>query len=301
MKRYNTLDSYLKKRFSGKIGKVCVDGGFSCPNRENGNRGCLFCTDAGAGEFAGDRKISIARQIEDQKKILKRKWKLKGFIAYFQNFTNTYGAIEELRDMYEQALNCNEIVGIAIATRPDCLSEPVMELLRDINKKAFLWIELGLQTCHQKTALLINRGYDSTVFEKAVMDLTDSDILTVVHLIAGLPGETKEDFLESVTYLNQFRIFGIKIHSLYIQTDSPICDFLEKQPFELLSEIEYVEYVCDAIERMRPDIVIHRLTGDGKKELLYGPKWILDKLKVLSDIDGELEKRSSHQGIAYHI
>ncbi|MBN2853168.1 MAG: TIGR01212 family radical SAM protein [Clostridia bacterium] len=299
MKRYNTLNDYLKKRFKGKIAKVCIDGGFSCPNRENSKTGCLFCTEEGAGEFTGNRLKSITIQIEEQKRIITSKWKADGYIAFFQNFTNTYAAEDTLRIKYEEALNCEGVVGLAIATRPDCLNEGIMKLLSELNKRTFLWIELGFQTSNENTSLLINRGYENKIFESAVNTLSELDILTVVHLIAGLPGESKQDFMNSIKYISKFKIWGVKLHSLYIQSNSPMKKYHEIHQFNLLTLNTYIEYVCDALEKLSPDMVVHRLTGDGKKELLIGPVWSLNKLKVLSSIDQEMIRRDSYQG-KYH-
>lgn len=281
---YDTLSEYLQNRFGGKIAKISIDGGFSCPNRENGGKGCLFCSKEGAGEFAGDLSESITGQIIAGKKIMDRKWKNKGYIAYFQNFTNTYGSIERLKYAYDEALACDGIVGLAIATRPDCLDKDILKLLNQYNEKILLWLELGFQTSNEKTADLINRGYGNNVFEDAIANLKKLSIKTVVHLIAGLPGENKDDFINSVNYLNNYEPWGIKFHSIYIQSDSMLNEYSNKTGFEPLGMYDYIDWVTDALNILNKDIIVHRVTGDPDKSKLVKPVWQKDKLRVLSEI-----------------
>lgn len=297
-KRYNTLNNELKKEFGKKVMKLSLDGGFTCPNRDGtvGHRGCIFCSEEGSGEFAGSRFVSIAEQVEQQKKLLSNKWDTDRYIAYFQNFTNTYASIEKLRKLYYEAINIEGVVGLAIATRPDCLDEDVLDLLEELNKKTYLWIELGFQTIHEKSAKFIRRGYPLSIYDEAIEKLRSRNIKVVTHVIIGLPGESKEEILDSVRYVANKFTWGIKLHSLYIQTGTDLYDYYMKNPFYIMSKEEYISLVVDALELLPKDMVVHRVTGDGKKELLFEPKWTLDKLKVLSMIDKELKIRDSYQG-----
>lgn len=297
-KRYNTLNEELKRKFGGKVMKLSLDGGFTCPNRDGtvGTRGCIFCGDEGSGEFAGTRTVSIEEQVEEQKKLLSKKWDTDKYIIYFQNFTNTYGPIEKLKSLYYKAIDIQGVVGLAIATRPDCLDEKVLDLLSEINSKTYLWIELGLQTIHEKSARFVRRGYPLEVYDKAIYELKRRNIKVVTHVILGLPGENKEKILDTVRYVASTNTWGIKLHSLYVQRDTDLYDYYVKKPFPLMNREEYVALVADALELLPKDMVIHRVTGDGKRELLHEPKWSLDKLKVLSMIDKELKLRDSYQG-----
>lgn len=297
-KRYNTLNEELKREFGGKVMKLSLDGGFTCPNRDGtvGTRGCIFCGDEGSGEFAGTRTVSIEEQVEEQKKLLSKKWDTDKYIIYFQNFTNTYGPIEKLKSLYYKAIGIEGVVGLAIATRPDCLDEKVLDLLSEINNKTYLWVELGLQTIHEKSARFVRRGYLLEVYDKAIYELKRRNIKVVTHVILGLPGEDKEVILETVKYVASTNTWGIKLHSLYIQRDTDLYDYYVKKPFPLMDREEYVSLVVDALELLPKEMVIHRVTGDGKRELLHEPKWSLDKLKVLSMIDKELKLRDSYQG-----
>ncbi|HOK48953.1 MAG TPA: TIGR01212 family radical SAM protein [Sedimentibacter sp.] len=296
-KRYHTLDYELKKIFGEKAIKLSIDGNFTCPNRDGtiGLRGCIFCSERGSGDFTLRGK-TITEQIEKQKSLMSKKWNSSSYIAYFQNYTSTYDTPENLREKYNEALSCENIKGIAIATRPDCISHEVAAILDELNNKTFLWVELGLQSIHDKTAEFIRRGFSLEQFRKAVDILRNKNIKTVVHLIMGLPGESKGDMLESVKYVSDLNIWGVKIHMLHVLRNTDLAEFYEKNPFKILSREEYVDLVCDALELLKKDIVIHRLTGDGKKSDLIEPRWTLHKLKVLSDIDKALEIRESFQG-----
>lgn len=297
-KRYNSLNNELKTTFGEKIMKLSLDGGFTCPNRDGkiGTMGCIFCGEEGSGEFAGSRESIIKEQIEEQKRLLSGKWKASKYIAYFQNFTNTYAPIEYLSDIYNEALEEDGVVGLAIATRPDCLEEEVLDLLDELNKKTYLWVELGLQTIRKKSENFIRRGYPLEVFEKAVDELNKRNIKVVTHLIIGLPGETRGEILESVRYIANKNIWGIKLHSLYIQKNTDLYKYFCEKPFAIMTMEEYVEIIVDSLEILPENIVIHRLTGDGKRELIIEPKWSLDKAKVLTSIDKELKERNSYQG-----
>ncbi len=302
-KRYHSLDYELRKVFGRKTIKLSLDGGFTCPNRDGtvGNRGCIFCGEEGSGEFAAERCLSISEQIGNQKEFLSKKWPEGKYIAYFQNFTNTYSTCEDLRQKYEEAISLDDVSGLSIATRPDCLSLDILDLLEEFNRKTFLWVELGLQTIHEDTAKFIRRGYDLSVYENAVRELKKRNIRVVTHLIFGLPKESTKDILDSVRYVAKTNTWGVKFHLLYVQKGTDLYEYYKKNPFHILSKDEYINLVCDAIELLPENMVIHRLTGDGKKELLVEPRWSLDKLRVLSGIDMELKRRDSFQGKNYNI
>ncbi|NMB28046.1 MAG: TIGR01212 family radical SAM protein [Tissierellia bacterium] len=298
-KRYHTLNYELRKEFGQKVMKLSLDGGFTCPNRDGtiGNRGCIFCGEEGSGEFAGSRTLSIEEQIWQQKKFLSNKWNTDKYIAYFQNFTNTYSSYEDLRDKYFEAISQEGVVGLAIATRPDCMSKQVLELLTELNQKTYLWIELGLQTIHESTAKFIRRGYALEIYERAIQELKDRNIKVVTHLIFGLPGESKKDILNSVKHLANTDTWGVKFHLLYIQKGTDLYQYYFKYPFPILNREEYISLVVDGLELLPKEMVVHRLTGDGKRDLLFEPRWSLDKLKVLSGIDKEFKSRNSYQGL----
>ncbi|NLX62805.1 MAG: TIGR01212 family radical SAM protein [Tissierellia bacterium] len=297
-KRYHTLNYELRKTFGKKVIKLSLDGGFTCPNRDGtvGHRGCIFCGEEGSGEFAASRRLDIREQIKEQKRLLSNKWKTDKYIAYFQNFTNTYSSYEDLREKYFTALFQQGIVGLAIATRPDCLPDKVMDLLEEINRETYLWVELGLQSIHDRSAKFIRRGYPLRIYDEAVRRLRERNIRVVTHLIFGLPCESKKDTLESVKYVASTKTWGVKFHMLYIQKDTDLYKYYLKNPFPILSREEYISLVVDALEYLPKDMVVHRVTGDGKKELLVEPRWTLDKLRVLSGIDRELKLRNSYQG-----
>ncbi|MDO5018433.1 MAG: TIGR01212 family radical SAM protein [Lagierella massiliensis] len=296
MERYNSVSSYLKEKFGQKILKVSIDAGFTCPNRENGRRGCIFCGEDGAGEFAASRSLSITEQIESQIEFLKHKSKTDKYIAYFQSFTNTYGNVVDLRKKYYEALDHPNIVGISIATRPDCIDKKIADLLYEISKIKETWVELGFQTSNEGTAKLINRGYRNTELIKSINLLHNRGIKTIVHLIFGLPYETNIDWLNSIKFINELPIWGIKFHSLYIYRDSLLYDYYLKHKFNILERQEYVDGVCSAIEILREDIVIHRITGDPDKKKLYLPKWPMDKIRVIGNINKELKEKKIIQG-----
>ena len=278
--------------------KLSLDGGFTCPNRDGtlGTTGCIFCSEEGSGEFAGSRLVSIKEQVEQQRNLLSHKWKSDKFVAYFQSFTNTYGTIEKLERIYEEALSIPGIIGLAIATRPDCLDDEVLELLSKLNKRTFLWIELGLQSIHETSAKFVRRGYPLSTYDGAIKKLRERNIRVVTHLIVGLPHEGKNEILQSVRYVAKTNTWGIKLHSLYIQRETDLYKYYLNNPFNIFTKEEYVDIIVDALLLLPRDMVVHRVTGDGKKELLYEPKWSADKLKVLTSIDKELKIRDVFQG-----
>ena len=296
-KSFNNIDYYLKEKFGEKIFKVSLDGGFTCPNRDGtlSYKGCIFCSESGSGEFAGDRKNTITSQINEQIKFLGR-GENKKYIAYFQNFTGTYGNIEHLRSVYEEANKHPSIVGIAIATRADCLSEEVLGLLSKFNEKTHLWIEIGLQTVNDKTAEIINRGYKTEIFTEKMKELNKRNIKVVTHVIIGLPNENKNDVFSTIDYINEQKTWGIKLHLLYILKNTGLFEYYKSNPFEIMKKEEYISLVTEIISRLDKKIVIHRLTGDAPWKDLYEPKWSTDKRGILNGINKLLKEKKIYQG-----
>lgn len=294
-KRYHTLNYYFKNRYGKKTFKVSLNGNFSCPNKING-KGCIFCSRLGSGDFAGNKEKDLITQFNEVKKIMEQKWPDSYYIGYFQANTNTFAPVNELKEKYETILSLENVVGLNIATRSDAISQECYEYLSELNKKTNLIVELGLQSIHEKTLKFINRGHDLENFEKAVKELQKRNIETIVHIINGLPGETKEDMLETVKYLNNLNIDGIKIHMLHIIEDTNLADYYKEHPFHILTKEEYIDIVISQLELLKPEIVIHRITGDPKKEDLIEPSWLLKKFCVLNDIDKEMVKRNTYQG-----
>ena len=296
--KFYKLNNFLKENFKEKIYKVSLDGGFTCPNRDGkiSNKGCLFCSDKGSGEFAGDRCKTITAQIDEQIDFMKDKIGSSKVIAYFQNFTNTYGDIEYLRKIYYEALNHEKVIGIAIATRPDCLSDDVINLLDEINKKYFLWVELGLQTANDSIGKIINRGYDTKVYIDSCKILNEKNIKFVTHMIVGLPNEEKKDLYDTIDLINSVKSWGIKIHLLYILKNSKLLNYYQQNPFKIYEKDEYENTVIELLERLSPSIVVHRLTGDAKKDELFEPLWSLNKRGILNSIEKKLKSSKSYQG-----
>ena len=294
-KRYHTLNYYFKNRYGKKTFKVSLNGNFSCPNKING-KGCIFCSRLGSGDFACNKEKDLITQFNEVKKIMEQKWPDSYYIGYFQANTNTFAPVNELKEKYETILSLENVVGLNIATRSDAISQECYEYLSELNKKTNLIVELGLQSIHEKTLKFINRGHDLENFEKAVKELQKRNIETIVHIINGLPGETKEDMLETVKYLNNLNIDGIKIHMLHIIEDTNLADYYKEHPFHILTKEEYIDIVISQLELLKPEIVIHRITGDPKKEDLIEPSWLLKKFCVLNDIDKEMVKRNTYQG-----
>lgn len=297
-KRYHTLDYFYRHKFHSKVCKISLNAGFSCPNIDGtvGYGGCIYCSKLGSGEFAGNIEDTLCKQFEDISKIYQKKWPDAKYIGYFQARTNTYATVERLKEVYEPILNRKDVIGLNIATRPDSISDECLDYLEDIHKRTYLTVELGLQTIHEKTAKLINRCCDLDTFESMVKKLRQRHIDVVVHIINGLPYETKEDMIETAKYLNQLDIQGVKIHMLSILKNTPLEVFYKKQRFSVLSKEEYIDIVISQLEYLRKEIVIHRITGDPKKEDLITPSWLLRKFCVLNDIDKEMVNRCSYQG-----
>lgn len=296
-KRFNNIDYYLKEKFGEKVFKVSLDGGFTCPNRDGtlSYKGCIFCSESGSGEYAGNRKNTVTVQINEQIKFL-GKGEDKKYIAYFQNFTGTYGDINYLRNIYEEAIKHPNIVGLAIATRADCLSVEVLELLSELNNKTHLWLEIGLQTMNDRTAEIINRGYKTEIFTEKMKELNKRNIKVVVHIILGLPNESKNDIFNSIAYINKQKTWGIKIHLLYILKNTELFDYYINNPFEIIRKEDYIELIAEIISKLDKNIVIHRVTGDAPWKDLYEPKWSTDKRGILNGINKLLKDKDTYQG-----
>ena len=296
-KPYHSFDYMLKERFSCKIYKTALNGGMTCPNRDGtlGERGCIFCSQGGSGDFAGDRRDSINKQAEK----LAQKRNASAFIAYFQAYTNTYAPVDYLRKIYTEAINHPQVAAVSIGTRPDCLGPDVLALLEELNQIKPVWIELGLQTIHERTAAYIRRGYPLSCFEEAVKALRQRDLEVIVHTILGLPGESRQDILETMEYLNHRDIQGIKLQLLHVLKGTDLAlDYLEGR-FSVYTMEEYLDVLIDCLEHLSPDIVIHRLTGDGPKDLLMAPLWSSKKRTVLNTLHHECKIRHAYQGRLY--
>ena len=297
-KRYNSLDNYFKNTFGEKIYKESLDGGFTCPNRDGtlSTKGCIFCSESGSGDFAGSRRLSINEQIEEQLKLIENKFPSGKVIAYFQNFTNTYADVEYLRKIYYEALSHPRVIGLAIATRPDCLGENIIELLSEINNKYFLWVELGLQTINEEVAKIINRQYSLKTYEEAAEKLKSRNIKFVTHIIIGLPGEKENDSLDTALFSEKCGTWGIKIHLLHIIKNTKLETLYKKNELKIQKKDEYVKKVVKILQNISYNIVIHRLTGDGNRDTLIAPLWSLNKRDVLNSIEKEMKMENIYQG-----
>lgn len=297
-KPYHSLDYELKKRFGEKIYKLTLNGGMSCPNRDGklSFGGCIFCSEGGSGDFASSAALSIPRQLEDAKKRLVSKRPANRYIAYFQAYTNTYGPIEHLRKIFTEAISDPEVCVLSIATRPDCLDDEIIALLSELNSKKPVWVELGLQTIHETSAQFIRRGYPLSVFTDAVQRLTAQGIEVITHVILGLPGETAAMMLETIDFLNTLPVSGIKLQLLHVLKNTDLADIYYSEKFSVLEEDAYIEILLQCIEHLRPEITVHRITGDGPKELLIAPLWSSAKRSVLNHIHHEMKERNSYQG-----
>ncbi len=300
-KRYYTLDYFYKQKFHSKVFKVSLNAGFTCPNIDGtvGTGGCIYCSNLGSGEFAGNQNLSLIEQFEEIKQKMEQKWSNGKYIGYFQAHTNTYAPLPILKEKYESILALDNVIGLSIATRPDAITEECMDYLEELSKKAYLTVELGLQTIHEQTSKFINRCHTLECFETCVKELRKRNINVVVHIINGLPYETKKMMLATTNYLNQFDIQGIKIHMLHILKHTKLGILYEQKPFSILTREQYVDIVCDQLEQLRPDIVIHRITGDPDTNELIEPTWLCKKFCVLNEIDKELARRETYQGIYF--
>ena len=298
-KRYHTLNYHVKTKYNCKVVKVSLNAGFSCPNIDGtvGYGGCTYCSKSGSGEFGGDINKSLPEQFNEIKEKIAKKWPNSKYIAYFQARTNTYAPLEVLKEKYESVLSLDNVIGIAIATRCDAITDETLDYLTELNNRTNLTIELGLQTIHEKTSKLINRCHTLLQFETMVKKLQERNIEVVVHIINGLPYETKEMMIETVKYLNSLNIDGIKIHMLNITKNTTLANMYKENPFHILTKEEYIDIVINQLEYLNPKIVIHRITADPDPKVLIEPTWLLKKFCLLNDIDKEMKKRDTYQGV----
>lgn len=303
---YYSLDAWCKNTYGEKCYKIALDAGFTCPNRDGtlGTGGCIFCSAGGSGEFAAKlRNTDLTAQLQEGLALFHGKKTGNKYIAYFQAYTNTYGPIDRLRYLYEQALSEPDVCGISIATRPDCIGPKVCSLLSELQKRypnKFIWVELGLQTIHETTARFIRRGYALSCFEEAFDRLTALKLPVIVHVILGLPGEDTSAIFETIAYLNKLMPFGIKLQLLHILKGTDLADYYEQHPFPVYTMEEYLAVVIGCLERLSPAITIHRLTGDGPKDLLLAPLWSLNKRMVLNSLHASMRTKTTYQGRLYH-
>jgi hypothetical protein len=297
-KPYLTFSRHLKQRFGGRVHKISVDAGFSCPNRgATRNRpGCLFCDPDGSGAVGIDRGFPVAEQIERGKEIMIRKYKARHFLAYFQPFSNTFAPVAHLRKLYDEALAVERVVGLAVGTRPDCVPPPVMDLLTEYHRRTYFWLELGLQSSHDRTLELLRRGHDYSCFLDAYEAAKARGLRVCVHVILGLPGESRADMLATAEEMARLKVDGIKLHLLHVLRGTPLGDLYQQGDIRILEQDEYVSLVADVIERLPSSTLIHRLTGDGPRDTLLAPLWSLNKWEVLNAIDDELQRRGTRQG-----
>lgn len=297
-KAFRLYSTYLKQRFGGRVHKISVDAGFGCPNRQGGREhaGCLFCDPGGSGAVGIERQEPIAVQIARAKELMRRKYRAKWFIAYFQPFSNTFAPVPLLRERYDQALAVADVVGLAIGTRPDCLPEPVLDLLAGYHRQTYLWLELGLQSIHDRTLAYLRRGHDYSCFLDAYHRARQRGLRICVHVILGLPGESRSDILATADELARLGVAGVKLHLLHVLEGTPLGELYKQGRISMPERDEYVAQVVDFIERLPPDTLIQRLTGDGPRDILLAPAWSLNKWEVLNAIDDELERRGTRQG-----
>lgn len=300
--RFYSLNEFLRKTHGEKILKLSIDGGFTCPNRDGtiSSKGCLFCSERGSGDFTFYKDGDITAQLKEASLLLANKWGTdRKYIAYFQAFTNTYDSLEVLKMKYEEALTFPGVIGLAIATRPDCLTDEIIEYLGELSKRTHLWVELGLQTIHEETAQLINRGYSLECFDQVIEKLAAHGIEAVTHLILGLPGESRQQMLASARYISKLPLQGVKLHMLHVLDNAPLGEYYEQHPFPLLSEEEYISLIGEILTILPPEFVIHRLTGDGPRAHLIGPLWTIHKKQVLNHMTQYFNAHDIYQGKSY--
>lgn len=297
-KRYNTLDYFYKHKFNSKVFKVSLNAGFTCPNKDGkvGTKGCIYCSKLGSGDYAGNINLDLLKQFEEIKNIMSKKWPNSKYIGYFQANTNTYAPIDILKEKYELILKQPNVIGLSIATRPDAITDECLDYLEELSKRTYLTVELGLQSIHPETIKLINRCHTLECFTSMVKKLRDRNINVVVHIINGLPYETKKMMIDTVKYVNKLDIQGIKIHMLHILKNTELAILYNKEKFHILTREEYVDIVCTQLEYLRPEIVINRITGDPKVDDLIEPNWLIKKFGVLNEIDKYMSKNNIYQG-----
>ena len=298
-KRYNTFSDELKRHFGCKVQRISVDAGLTCPNRDGtlDTEGCIFCGGHGSGSFGIRRGLSVAGQLEDGKEVMRRKYRAEKFIAYFQAYSNTYASVDQIRKLFSEAQAVSDVVGVIIATRPDCLPDDVLEYLQELSRETYLWLELGIQSIYDRSLLFINRRHDYAASVDAVRRAKSRGLRVCAHVILGLPGETSAEMLAMAEELNRLGIDGVKLHLLHVLKGTRLAEMYGRGEVELLDRDGYAGLVCDFLECLEPHILIHRLTGDGGHDNLIAPLWSLKKFEVLNLIDAELERRNTWQGI----
>lgn len=298
----NLYSTHLKHRFGGRVHKISVDAGFGCPNRSGGraDSGCIFCDTDGSAAVGIARGVSITQQLKQAKVLMQRKYRAKWFIAYFQPFSNTFAPVDTLRACYDEALAVDKVLGLAVGTRPDCLPDPILDLLAEYHQKTYFWLELGLQSCHDTTLNFLRRGHDYACFLDAYTRAKDRGLRVCVHVILGLPGEDRQDILATADEMARLKVDGIKLHLLHVLRGTPLGDIYLNGEIEMLEQQDYVALVVDFIERLPPHTLIQRLTGDGPRETLLAPLWSINKWEVLNAIDAEWSRRGTIQGSRYH-
>ncbi|NTV50138.1 MAG: TIGR01212 family radical SAM protein [Geobacteraceae bacterium] len=299
-KRYNTFSDELKRIFSCKVQRISVDAGFSCPNRDGSLdiAGCIFCGGHGSGSHGIRRDLDIAAQLEDGKEIMRRKYRASKFIAYFQAYSNTYAAVGRLRELFSEALAVHDVVGLIIATRPDCLPDDILDYLQELSRQTYLWLELGMQSMHDRSLELINRRHDHSCSVDAIARAKSHGLRVCAHIILGLPGETREEMLDMAGELTRLGVDGVKLHLLHVMKGTRLDEMYGRGEVQVMCRDEYAGLVCDFLERLDPRILIHRLTGDGGHDNLVAPLWSLKKFEILNLIDAEMGRRGTSQGSA---
>lgn len=300
-KAFNLYSTHLKTRFGGRVHKISIDAGFGCPNRAQGRlgHGCLFCAPSGSGSVGLEPAETIAVQLENSKELMRRKYRAQWFIAYFQPFSNTFAPVDVLRQRYDQALAVEDVVGLAVGTRPDCLSPKILDLLAEYDQRSYCWLELGLQSMHNKTLNYLQRGHDYQCFLDSFTQAKERGLKVCVHLILGLPGETWEDVMATADEMARLKVDGVKLHLLHVLEGTPLGDLYKQGQVPMLEMQDYVELVVDFIERLPPATLIQRLTGDGPRNILLAPLWSINKWGILNAIDAELGRRETVQGGKY--
>lgn len=300
-KPYHSLNYYLKNKYGEKVYKISLNAGCTCPNRDGklDHRGCIFCSAGGSGDFAAPKRLTIKEQIDEGKALVAKKFNGNQFIAYFQAYTNTYGHVDQLESMFQEAISTPGILGLSIATRPDCLNDDIMEMLKRLNEQTDLWVELGLQTIHEDSAKYIRRHYSLSTYNEGVDKLKSASIDTIVHLILGLPNESTDDMLESVDYVAASGVQGIKLQLLHVLKGTELEQEYKKGHLTTMEREDYIHLVVDAVERLPHDMVIHRLTGDAPRALLVSPTWSTDKKNIFNQIHKEFNRRKSYQSLRY--
>ena len=297
-KRYNTFSDELKRVFGCKVQRISVDAGFTCPNRDGSlaTEGCIFCGGHGSGSYGIRRDLDIVSQLEDGKEVMRRKYRASKFIAYFQAYSNTYAAVERLRELFSEALGVSDVVGLIIATRPDCLPDEVLDYLQELDGQTYLWLELGIQSIHDSSLELINRLHNHACSVDAIQRAKERGVRVCAHIILGLPGETREEMLAMAGELNRLGVAGVKLHLLHVMKGTRLAEMYGRGEVKVMDRDDYAGLVCDFLELLDPCILIHRLTGDGGHDNLIAPLWSLKKFEILNLIDAELERRGTRQG-----